>query len=127
MLICDNCGRQYQDEHELVHVFPNIPGLVERLDAGGTVPAGECVECGMLVYPVDHPPRLLILLEGGLVRAVLADKPGVKVVVLDQDLDGAADDEIVEVIGEIDTLRGTLESHGVNVAPVLVESAYRPA
>jgi hypothetical protein len=55
MLICDNCGRRYQDEHELVHVFPDIPGLVERLDPGGIVPAGECVACGALVYQEVKP------------------------------------------------------------------------
>ena len=46
---------------------------------------------------------------------------------LDQDLDGAAENDIVEVVGEVDTLRGTLQAHEVNVAPVLIESAHRAA
>jgi hypothetical protein len=32
------------------HVFPDIPGLVERLEPGCVVPAGECPACGALAY-----------------------------------------------------------------------------
>ena len=71
------------------------------------------------------PVRVLVLLDGGLVQGVLADKPGVDVTVLDQDIEGADENEIVEVIGETNTLRGTLQAHEVTVAPVLIESAYR--
>ena len=126
MYVCDNCGRRYEREQDLTFVFPNIPGLLERLDPGGTVPAGECPDCGMLVYPQDQPVRVLILLDGGLVQDVLADKPGVEVAVLNQDTEGVDDDEIVEVVGETDTLRGTLQAHEVTIAPVLIESAWRP-
>ncbi len=50
MLECDNCGRGYEREEQLKHVFPDIPDLLQRLDVGCTVPAGECPECGALVY-----------------------------------------------------------------------------
>ena len=50
MLKCDNCDRQYEREDQLQYVFPDIPNLLHRLDPGGTVPAGECPECGALVY-----------------------------------------------------------------------------
>lgn len=43
-------GCRYLSLNELVHVFPDIPDLLARLDPGGTVPAGECVKCGALVY-----------------------------------------------------------------------------
>ena len=127
MYRCDNCDNRYEHETDLHHVFPDIPDLLQRLDAGGTVPAAECPECGALVYLDKEPVRLLVLLEGGLVQDVLADCPDVEVAVLNQDLDGADEDEIVVIVGEVDTLRGTLQAHGVNVAPVLIESAYRPA
>jgi hypothetical protein len=174
MYVCGNCDKRW-DDADLKVRFPNIPDLLERLDPGGTVPAGECPACGALAYPenradvskpvpsvvlealrhaysrlnaIPHryddtnfrlireavaaaeggvqPVRLLILLEGGLVQEVLADKPGVEVAVLNMDLDGVDEDEIVDVVGEVDTLRGTLEAHDVTVAPVLIESAWRP-
>jgi hypothetical protein len=49
-LRCDNCGRKYADDSELACVFPDIPDLCARIDPGGTVPHGECPECGGLVY-----------------------------------------------------------------------------
>lgn len=125
MYVCDNCGQRYEREGQLKVVWPDIPGLTERLDVGGIVPAGECPACGALVYLEDHPARLLILLEGGLVRDVLADKPGVEVAVLDQDIDGADGHQIVEVVGEVNRLHGILQAHDVTVAPTLVESGYR--
>lgn len=45
---CDDCGRVWTAEelNEPEH-------LSERLDPGGTVPAGECPDCGALAYPLD--------------------------------------------------------------------------
>jgi len=98
MYVCDNCGKRYEQDGQLNHVFPNIPALLERVEPGGTVPAGECPGCGALVYPEDSDIRLLILLEGGLVQEVLSDKPGVASVVLTQDMDGVDDEELFEII-----------------------------
>ena len=125
MLKCDNCGKRYERENQLTVVWPDIPGLAERLDVGGIVPAGECVDCGALVYVEQEAIRLLVLLDGGLVRDVLSNKDGVEVAVLDQDLDGADEEAIMVVEGEVDTLRGTLQAHAVTVAPVLFESAWQ--
>lgn len=125
MLICDNCNMRFEREDQLRCVWPDIPGLAERLDVGGIVPAGECPECGALVYLEDQPVRVLVLLDGGIVRDVLVDKPGVAVAVLHQDIDGADGNTIVEVVGEVDRLHGILQGHEVTVAPVLVESGYR--
>jgi hypothetical protein len=125
-LVCDACGESWADP-ELKHRFPAIPDLLERIEPGGTVPAGECPACGALVYPAEEPVRVLILLEGGLVQDVLADREGVDAAVLNQDLEGADKEDIVEVVGEKDTLRGTMQAHDVTVAPALVESAFRPA
>jgi len=126
MFKCDNCGKRYVRADQLRHVFPDIPDLLQRLDPGGTVPAGECPACGALVYAEEEPIRLLVLLDGGLVQDVLADKPGAEVAVLDQDTEGADQDEIVEIAGESVSLRGTLQAHEVTVAPTLVESACGP-
>jgi len=49
MYECGNCEKRWA-EPDLEVVFPNIPDLLERLDVGGTVPAGECPDCGALVY-----------------------------------------------------------------------------
>jgi hypothetical protein len=53
MLKCDNCERTWQPR-ELQRVFPDIPDLTERIEPGGTVPAGECPACGALVYSVEE-------------------------------------------------------------------------
>ena len=125
MFKCDNCDIRYEREDQLRHVFPNIPNLLQRLDPGGTVPAGECPDCGALVYPEDQPVRILVLLDGGLVQGVVADNPGVEVTVLDQDTEGADENEIVDVAGETGTHRGTLQAHEVMVAPEMIQAAWR--
>ncbi|MCE9616541.1 MAG: hypothetical protein K8T26_19880 [Lentisphaerae bacterium] len=53
MFKCDNCDRVLKAD-ELKCVFPDIPGLTERIEPGGTVPAGECPACGALVYPIKE-------------------------------------------------------------------------
>ncbi len=50
MLVCDNCGRRYRSTSTLKHAFPDIPDLLTRIEPGGVVPAGECNDCGALVY-----------------------------------------------------------------------------
>jgi len=35
-------------------IFPNIPDFMERIEPGGTVPSGECPQCGALCYPADE-------------------------------------------------------------------------
>ncbi len=119
-LVCDNCAEKW-DRLGLKRVVPNIPGLLDRI-----VPAGECPACGALVYPKCEPVRVLVLLDGGLVQDVLADNSSVEVAVLNQDIEGMFDEDIVEVVGQNDNLRGTLSAWEVTVAPVLVESVWRP-
>lgn len=52
VLVCDNCDKEFKVEGDtaLQHVFPDIPGLLERLEPGGEVPSAECPNCGALVY-----------------------------------------------------------------------------
>ena len=50
MLTCDNCDRRYRSLKPLKHAFPDIPDLLQRIEPGGQVPAGECPVCGALVY-----------------------------------------------------------------------------
>lgn len=78
------------------------------------------------IAEAKRPTRVLVLLDGGLVQDVVADKQGVEAAVLDQDLEGADEEGIVEVVGQVDTLRGKLSAHEVTVAPALIESAWRP-
>lgn len=49
MVRCDNCGKAWRED-QLRRVFPDIPDLLQRIEPGGTVPAGECPDCGALVY-----------------------------------------------------------------------------
>lgn len=48
---CDNCGEAWAESDIKVR-FPNIPDLTKRIEPGGTVPSGECPDCGALVYPI---------------------------------------------------------------------------
>lgn len=50
---CDDCGRV-----TAVDDLNEPKRLTERLDPGGTVPAGECPHCGALAYPVDPSEEL---------------------------------------------------------------------
>lgn len=104
ILRCDNCGRIFTDERELDRVFPDIPGLLERIEPGGTVPAGECPDCGALVYQLSAPVRIGILLDGGLVSGVVANRNGVRAAVLNLDTEGVDESEIA-----------TLECCGVSI------------
>ncbi len=127
MFKCDNCDQRFDHEDQLKHLFPDIPDLLQRLDVGGIVPAGECPLCGALVYPEPQPIRVLVLLDGGLVQDVLTDNAGMEVAVLDMDVDGVDEklEEVVDVTGKKTSLRGTLQAQEVTVAPALVESAWR--
>ncbi len=51
---CDNCDITWAPD-VLVNHWPNIPGLTIRVEPGGTVPSGECPDCGALCYPVPDP------------------------------------------------------------------------
>lgn len=54
MHVCDNCGAKYADENQILDeggwIFPDIPDLVSRVEAGGVVPSGACGVCSALVY-----------------------------------------------------------------------------
>lgn len=49
---CDSCGKVYTDS-----TLKPVKHLWERVDAGGTMPSGECSECGALCYPIEPPPE----------------------------------------------------------------------
>ncbi len=48
--------------------------------------------------------KIVVLVQGGLVQKVYADNP-VEVVIVDQNVEGAADDEVVRVFGEESAVR----------------------
>ena len=50
---CDNCGFSC-NESEIKNRWPDIPHLGERVEPGGTVPAGECPRCGALTYRLEN-------------------------------------------------------------------------
>ena len=57
---CGNCNWT-GDEAELATPLDLTPGLNIRLDAGATVPAGECPECGALAYLVPDNPAVVLV------------------------------------------------------------------
>ena len=108
----------------LARVFPDIPDLLSRIEPGGVVPAGECPDCGALVYPLNAPVRVAVLLEGGLVKAVLADRGNVRAAVLDLDTEGADDSEIITVDAGDDNMTGVPVTKDVIAAPVFVSALF---
>ena len=124
LLRCDNCWALFKGTGKLVRVFPDIPGLLERIEPGGIVPAGECPDCGALVYPLNVPVRVGILLEGGLVKGVLSDRGNVRAAVLDLDVEGADDGEIITVADGDDSMTGVPVTKDVIAAPVFVSTLF---
>jgi len=123
-LRCDNCWALFKGEGKLARVFPDIPGLLSRIEPGGMVPAGECPDCGALVYRVNAPVRVAVLLEGGLVKGVLSDRGNVRAVVLDLDVEGADDGEVITVAAGDDSMTGAPVTKDVIAAPVFVSALF---
>lgn len=123
-LRCDNCWALFKGAGRLARVFPDIPDLLERIGPGGIVPAGECPDCGALVYPLNAPVGVAILLEGGLVKGVLADRGGVRAAVLDLDVEGADDGEIITVAAGDDSMTGVAVTKDVIAAPAFVSKLF---
>ena len=88
------------------------------------MPAGECPDCGALVYPLNAPVRVAVLLEGGLVKAVLADRGNDRAAVLDLDTEGADDSEIITVDAGDDSMTGVPVTKDVIAAPVFVSALF---
>jgi len=124
LLRCDNCWAFFKGTDKLARVFPDIPELLSRIEPGGVVPAGECPDCGALVYPLNAPVRVAVLLEGGLVKAVLADRGNVRAAVLDLDTEGADDSEIITVDAGDDNMTGVPVTKDVIAAPVFVSALF---
>lgn len=49
---CDSCGETFTEDY-----LDPIADIGDRLDPGGTVPAGQCPECGALCYLDDMNAR----------------------------------------------------------------------
>ena len=123
-LRCDNCWALFKGTGKLARVFPDIPRLLSRIEPGGIVPSGECPDCGALVYRGNAPVRVGILLEGGLVKGVLADRGNVRAAVLDLDVEGADDDEVITVAAGDDSMTGVPVTKDVIAAPVFVSALF---
>lgn len=124
VLRCGNCQALFSGADKLERAFPDIPDLLLRLDIGGVVPSGECPLCGALVYPGTPRTHVAILLEGGLVKAVLADRGDIRAAVLDLDIEGAEDNEIITVAADGDSMTGVPVAKDVTAAPVFVNALF---
>ncbi|MBA7577973.1 hypothetical protein ES708_19829 [subsurface metagenome] len=87
---CGNCDWQGN-----VSKCNKIHRLLDRVEAGGELPAGECPKCSALTYLIrqtsdenkDSIPRVIISVSGGVADVV--SKPfGVAVTLFDYDVDG---------------------------------------
>lgn len=67
MYTCDNCGHRCP---EFEVAFPDIPDLLERINPGERVPAGECPECGALVHTEERPQRTALCVVSNCVGAI---------------------------------------------------------
>jgi len=81
---CDDCGWT----GALEETQP-IRDFWSRVEPGGIMPAGECPRCGVLAYLLTRPNRVAVMVEGGLVQDVVADRPDeLRVAVVDDDTEG---------------------------------------
>lgn len=126
-LCCDSCGRAYADTGELERAFPDIPGLLQRIEAGCMVPSGECPDCGALVYPAHAPVSVAIVLDGGLVSGVVANRNGVRAAVLNLDTEGVDDSELVRLTCSGVNLEGTAHRKPTATDPAFVRALLREA
>lgn len=81
---CDDCGwTGALEETQPIYDFWS------RVEPGGIMPAGECPRCGVLAYLLTRPNRVAVMVEGGLVQDVVADRPDeLRVAVMDYDTEG---------------------------------------
>lgn len=56
LVACDNCDWQGDDEDEGFTPLHDCVNLVERLEPGSEVPAGDCPECRCFCYLVKDTP-----------------------------------------------------------------------
>lgn len=47
--VCANCDERFPEGAE----FDPVSDILERVEAGEPMPAGECPKCGCLVHPAD--------------------------------------------------------------------------
>lgn len=59
---CDNCGMVFQ---YAAQDLDRIPGLLQRIEAGGEVPVAACPQCGALAYVVREPSLPVYVVETG--------------------------------------------------------------
>ena len=81
---CDDCG--WTDTLEETHP---IRDFWSRVEPSGIMPAGECPRCGVLADLLPRPNHVAVMVEGGLVQNVVADRPDeLQVAVVDYDTEG---------------------------------------
>ncbi|MBK1871589.1 hypothetical protein [Taklimakanibacter albus] len=119
---CANCGwKGPSSEADLgIDVLLSLP---ERVDPGEPFPAGECPKCKSLCHVEQALPILAIVVEGGIVQAVVSDKPGLvklrDLMVIDYDAEGADLDEISLVPQEGGTdAEAIVVSHSISLARI---------
>jgi hypothetical protein len=110
----------------------------EGLDAGSRAEAEEAAEriergrqliervkaapaCSIIP---PAPTRVLVALDGGLVQGAVADRPGVSIITVDYDCDGAAADEVFAIPqGDGTTSEGTIGGLSAAFDPAFIDAA----
>lgn len=65
--------------------------------------------------------RIAVTLEGGLVQSVLAEEP-VEVIVVDYDVEGASEDEIIEIF---DDEQAVLRKFEAEINPAYIDAVFK--
>ena len=109
---CPNCDwTGTDDDIDLC----DVPDLIERIEPGEEVPAGECPKCGSLAH-LDRVRAVYVYVAGGAVQGASGPE-GVGFVLLDKDNYDAEDEEYRENFRELEKERDEATAAG-DIVPI---------
>lgn len=99
---CDNCDWVGDDDDEGFTPLEDCEGLLDRLDPGSEVPAGQCPECRCFCYVVKDEPLKEFIVETASGRRTWSAVDACHAREQHEDALHGEDDEVIISIREID-------------------------
>jgi hypothetical protein len=99
LYVCNNCDFRTTDVDKL----HEIQDFAQRHTPGDTVADGQCPDCGSLVFQEWTPDTLVIVVSGGNIQSMHANRElAMAIVVIDHDNIEAEAEEIADRADEIE-------------------------